>query len=413
MILNVNTKPNSSGVPVFTYTGNYEIVDDNNNALTDLKAKNWRVRFLTSGELTITNLKGANNGIDIFLVGGGGGGAQNIAGSSKGSGCGGGGGGQTKMFSNVLLNKNTEYTITIGAGNKDGYNVSGGWSSAFGYTAEGGASAHPGSNYGGGNGGDGSYYMTSGGNGAKEFGIGPFYYGGGGGGGAQWATGTVYSPGAGGLGGGGAGGTAYTGTSSPIQSGQHGATNTGGGGGGAGGKRYDSPQLNGGRGGSGIVIIRNIRTEPLWEDVPFYGTVNVTGSLEVRNIPSYTTSGTKVNGTLANQKKVSIYDLSLDADPSETLIWGEIQDSAVSGWCNLSYFTINARGTINKKQGATIYSTASSEGTVVTILPLNTILTATQFVNGNNQIWAKISASYNGTNYNGYVLREHINFSGN
>ena len=412
MILNVNTKPNSSGVPVFTYTGNYEIVDDNNNTLTDLNAKNWRVRFLTSGELTITNLKGANNGIDVFLVGGGGGGAQNIAGSSKSSGCGGGGGGQTKMFSNILLNKNTEYTITIGAGSKDGYNVSGGQSSAFGYIAEGGSSANPGSDYGGGNGGKGSYYMSSGGNGTKEFGIGPSYYGGGGGGGAQWSNTASYTPGAGGLGGGGAGGKEYAGTSYSVQSGQHGVVNTGGGGGGAGGKKYDSPVLYGGTGGSGIVIIRNIRTEPLWEDAPFYGTVNNSTGLNVRNIPSSTASGTKVNGTLTHNQKVKIYDLSLDSDSSQTSIWGKIQESSFSGWSILTYLTISAKGIINKKYGVTIYSTASTEGAVVTTLPLNTILTVTEFVNGNNLIWAKITATYNGTSYNGYVLREHINFSG-
>jgi hypothetical protein len=125
MILNINTKPNSSGVPVFTYTGTYEIVDDNNNTLTNLNSENWRIRFLTSGKLIFTRLKGANNGIDAFLVGGGGGGALNIAGSSNSSGCGGGGGGETKMFSNILLNKNTEYTIAIGAGG-DSYSTSGG-----------------------------------------------------------------------------------------------------------------------------------------------------------------------------------------------------------------------------------------------------------------------------------------------
>lgn len=273
MILNINTKPNSSGVPVFTYTGNYEIVDDNNNTLTDLKAKNWRIRFLTSGELTISNLKGANNGIDVFLVGGGGKGANNPRNWSRGSGNGGGGGGKTKMQSNILLAKNTTYTITIGAGSSNSYSP-GGQSSAFNFSADGGASPDAGSDYGGGNGGNGSYYMSSGGNGVKEFGVGPSYYGGGGGGGARWATSTNYSPGAGGLGGGGAGGEEYTGTSYSVQSGQHGTPNTGGGGGGAGGKRYDSPELLGGNGGSGIVIIRNVRTEPLWEDAPFYGTVN-------------------------------------------------------------------------------------------------------------------------------------------
>lgn len=259
MILNVNTKPlNSYGVPSFTYTGTYEIVDDNNNILTDMKQKNWRIRFLTSGELTFTKLNGATKGIDVFIVGGGGKGGNNPTDWTATGGRGGGGGGKTNTQSNVLLTKNTVYTITIGSGSSSNYGT-GGQSSAFDFSADGGESVSGGSEYGVGNGGDGAYHMTSGGNGVKEFGVGPSYYGGGGGGGAQWTIASGHSPGAGGLGGGGAGGTAYSGTSYSIQSGQHGVTNTGGGGGGAGGKRYDSPQLLGGNGGSGIVIIRNSR----------------------------------------------------------------------------------------------------------------------------------------------------------
>lgn len=415
MILNINTKPNSSGVPVFTYTGKYEIVDDNNNTLTDLKAKNWRVRFLTSGELTITNLKGANNGIDVFLVGGGGGGASNISGSSTPRGRGGGGGGATKMLTNIQLDKNNSYTIIIGAGSEAGYGVYGEQSSAFGFIANGGPSASPGSERGAGNGGDGdTYSIENGGNGTKEFGVGPFYYGGGGGGGTSGPASGGYVPGKGGLGGGGDGGILYSGTSSSyIQSGNHGIVNTGGGGGGAGGKKHDSPGLYGGTGGSGIVIIRNIRIELLWEDTPFSGTVNATDSLNVRNIPSSTASGTKVNGTLAYQRKVKIHDLSLDTDSSQTVIWAKVQESDVSGWCNSNYLTINAQGIINKTEGAIIYSSASTSGSAVITLPLNTIVYVTQFAKGNNSIWAKITATYNGTTYNGYILREHINFSGN
>lgn len=423
MILNINTKPNSSGVPVFTYTGKYEIVDDNNNTLTDLKAKNWKIRFLTSGELTFTNLKGAKKGIDVFLVGGGGKGGNGGNQSSSG-GTGGGGGGGGYVINDFFCPSISKYTITIGGSAAN--------TTAFGFTAKCGNNGGNGTmsgtsggagGTGSGKGGTGGHRYQSGvnggkgGNGIYEFEeAGALQYGGGGGGGAgAWfysaddgyhsAYGTG---GSGGSRGGGAGGT---------QKGSAGTANTGGGGGGGGwnGQSYNDTHL-GGAGGSGIVIIRNTRadlTELLWEDTPFSGTVNATDSLNVRNIPSSTASGTKVNGTLAYQRKVKIHDLSLDTDSSQTVIWAKIQESDVSGWCNSNYLTINAQGIINKKEGTTVYSSASASGTVITTLPFNTILTASSFVKGDNQVWTKISSTYNGTTYNGYVLREHINFSGN
>lgn len=423
MILNINTKPNSSGVPVFTYTGKYEIVDDNNNTLTDLKAKNWKIRFLTSGELTFTNLKGAKKGIDVFLVGGGGkGGSGGNYGSGSGTGGGGGGGGY--VINDFFCPSISKYTITIGGSAAN--------TTAFGFTAKCGNNGGNGTmsgtsggagGTGSGKGGTGGHRYQSGvnggkgGNGIYEFEeAGALQYGGGGGGGAgawTWDADDGYhsaygTAGSGGSRGGGAGGT---------QKGSAGTANTGGGGGGGGwnGQSYNNTHL-GGAGGSGIVIIRNTRadlTELLWEDTPFYGTVNNSTGLNVRNIPSSTASGTKVNGTLTHNQKVKIYDLSLDSDSSQTSIWAKIQESSFSGWSILTYLTISAKGIINKKQGATIYSTASTEGTVVATLPLNTTLTATEFVNGNNLIWAKIAAIYKGASYNGYILREHINFSGN
>ena len=423
MILNVNTKPNSSGVPVFTYTGRYEIVDDNNNTLTDLKTKNWKIRFLTSGELTFTKLKGATKGIDVFLVGGGGkGGNGGKYGSSGGTGGGGGGGGNA--INDFFCPGISKYTITIGGSATN--------TTAFGFTAKCGNNGSNGSiggtsggagGTGSGKGGTGGHRYQSGvnggkgGNGVYEFGeAGALQYGGGGGGGAgAWfysADDGYYSAygttGSGGSRGGGAGG---------FQTGSAGTANTGGGGGGGGWNGHVASNTHfGGAGGSGIVVIRNTRanlTELLWEDAPFSGTVNATDSLNVRNIPSSTASGTKVNGTLAYQREVKIHDLSLDTDSSKVVVWAKIQESDISGWCNLDYLTISAKGIINKKQGATIYSTASSEGTVVAILPFNTTLTATEFVSGNNLIWVKITATYKGASYNGYILREHINFSGN
>ena len=57
-----------TGLPEFTYTGTYNLIDDGNG--------DWRIKFLTSGKLIFTKLGAAANGIDVFLVGGGGGGAN-------------------------------------------------------------------------------------------------------------------------------------------------------------------------------------------------------------------------------------------------------------------------------------------------------------------------------------------------
>lgn len=424
MILNVNTKPlNSYGVPNFTYTGTYEIVDDNDNPLTN-NSKNWKIRFLTSGDLVFTKLKGAKEGIEVFLVGGGGAGAKVY--SSSG---GGGSGGEVSMQNKTIPIEKTTYSIKIGGGSSTSIasSTQAGSSSAFGFTARGGYSASYGSSHGAspgsvgdsfiGGGSAGGDYGRNGAIGVKEFGVGPKYYAGGGGGG---------NGGLGGQGGGGAGGDTilidssnYQQATNPgIKTGHNGTANTGGGGGGAGSVSLKNSTFTGtynsigGYGGSGIVIVRNVRTELLWGDTQFSGTVNATDSLNVRNIPSSTASGTKVNGTLAYQRKVKVHDLSLDTDSSKTFIWAKIQESDVSGWCNSDYLTINAQGIINKTEGAIIYSSASTSGSMIVTLPLNTIVYATRFIKGNNLIWAKIKSTYNGTTYNGYVLREHINFSG-
>lgn len=119
-------------VPEFTYTGTYEIVDDNDQDISGaLNTANWKIRFLTSGTLSFSKLYGASDGIDIFLVGGGGG----------GSGDGGaGGGGYTATHSNINVALNTEYAISIGAaGALSGYTGGTGGSSSFdSYTVNGG-----------------------------------------------------------------------------------------------------------------------------------------------------------------------------------------------------------------------------------------------------------------------------------
>lgn len=133
-----------STIPEFTYTGDYEIVNDSDEPIT-VSEGNWKIRFLTSGTLTFTNLNGAENGIDVFLVGGGGGGSNDVDGS------GGGGGGYTKTVKSVSVSVGTTYEIVVGAGGE--VLATGGASSAFTETAAGGKPAS--ADGGGGDGGSG------------------------------------------------------------------------------------------------------------------------------------------------------------------------------------------------------------------------------------------------------------------
>lgn len=229
-----------STIPEFTYTGDYEIVNDSDEPIT-VSEGNWKIRFLTSGTLTFTNLNGAENGIDVFLVGGGGNG-ETIR-SARG-----GGGGYTKTIKGVSIAIATPYTITIGA--------SSGTTSAFGASANGASGANGGSGGGGGgsssgtpgnggsNGGNGTAGSVSqGGTGqgrtTREFGesTGKLYSGGGGGSAAGAGAAGDSTAGA---------GAAYGGAA------KNGVANTGGGGGAA----YGGTA---GHGGSGIVIIRKAR----------------------------------------------------------------------------------------------------------------------------------------------------------
>ena len=251
-------------IPDFTYTGDFEIVSDDDQPIT-VSQGNWKIRFLTSGTLTFTNLNGAENGIDVFLVGGGGGGSRAA-----------GGGGYTKTLKAVKVTIGTAYAIEVGAGGIAGVGNSkagsaGGTSNAFGASANGGeAKTNGATSFVGANGGSGGGAGSSNGAGGqggsdgsdgfhrngtnqdsgkgqgittREFGEsgGKLYAGGGGGG-----TITSSNGGAGGDGGGGDGGNTSGGATS-------GETNTGGGGGGAANSKA------GGAGGSGIVTIRNAR----------------------------------------------------------------------------------------------------------------------------------------------------------
>jgi hypothetical protein len=230
----------NTGLPVFTTTASYTLVDDGD--------KNWRLKFLTSGTIRFSR----TFTIDVFVVGGGAGG---------GAGRYGGGGGYTTTQSSVVIQADVDYAIVVGAG---GAVASvGNASSAFGVSANGGGTVNGGSGGGagsswtanaGGNGGsngsDGADVLTNlGGEGqgttTREFAeaTGVLYAGAGGGG----TPSTSLAGGTGGSGGGGRGGNA--GTITPLA----GTANTGGGGGGGGSAGV------GAAGGSGIVIIRNHR----------------------------------------------------------------------------------------------------------------------------------------------------------
>ena len=162
-------------IPRFTYTGNYELIDE--------KHGNWRIKFLTSGTLVFQTV--FFEGIDVFLVGGGGGRAQAFQSPYKSWG--GGGSGYTRTEKQVHALRNTEYAITIGQGGagQSGTTTTkrgdvGGNTSAFGFTALGGnknpdgtdakSYAHasqgdvsPGSGGNGGSGGGRSEYSPTGG----------------------------------------------------------------------------------------------------------------------------------------------------------------------------------------------------------------------------------------------------------
>ena len=246
-------------VPVFTYSGTYEVVHDDDTTISNVGnyIGDWKIRFLTSGTLNISALCGAADGIDIFAVGGGGGGGGGT--SAAGSG---GGGGYTANAYNQTVAANTNYSITVGSGGTGGNNSTNGATggeSHFGnmVSAAGGnggvsnstgakggaggsgggsASATAADNKGGSNGGNGGGGASGQGTTTYEFEDSNLaLYAGGGAGSANFAT-----NGKGGAGGGGDYNVA-------------GETNKGGGGG-----AYSSGQAK--SGGSGIVIIRNARS---------------------------------------------------------------------------------------------------------------------------------------------------------
>ena len=250
-------------IPEFTYTGDYEIVNDSDEPITTSQG-NWKIRFLTSGTLTFTELNGAENGIDVFRVGGGGSGGNKCSGASDGSG---GCGGYTNTSKNVYVTTGNGYSIVIGSGGvcptaANSRGGDGGKTTAFGVTAKGGSGGHaqndstPGS--GGSGGGAGNSDKKRGGNGGSD---------GGNGGSGNWPGGKgqgtttrEFGETSGKLYAGGGGGSWYGvgGDGGGAEYGKNAKANTGGGGGGG----YSASGVtskDGGSGGSGIVIIRNAR----------------------------------------------------------------------------------------------------------------------------------------------------------
>lgn len=219
-------------IPDFTYTGDYEIVNDSDEPIT-VSQDNWKIRFLTSGTLTFTTLNGAENGIDVFLVGGGGGAFFPDSGWQPGAA-----GGYTTVQESVMLEKNLSYQVSIGAGGTAGTSSAkaGGKTTAFGFTAN-GAEISGNNTVGGGSKPEfhdsslENKYAGYGANGTE-----PVAYGTGGGGDCAKND--------------GANGTPPTPSNAANT---HGKPNTGGGGGGS------VNGWRGGNGGSGIVIIRNAR----------------------------------------------------------------------------------------------------------------------------------------------------------
>ena len=261
---------------IFTYSGSYKVAKDGSSG-------NWKIYFYSSGTYTSNIL----TSIDAFLVGGGGGGGSS---NILNTGGGGGGSGYTLTQTGISLSTTT-YSITIGSGGESA--SSGGASSAFGYSASGGSG---GSGRNGGNGksggggggysadyiaGKGGQYGSDGNECANSSGTVSLYCGnkgagstvdgktcefgqgskdgcnsgvknyasGGSGGSGKSLSGTYAKSVAGISAGAGAGGSNAAGGNALDNSGS-------GGGGGA----YKSVTgYDGGKGGSGIVVIRNKR----------------------------------------------------------------------------------------------------------------------------------------------------------
>ena len=246
--------------------------------------------FTSSGTFTVPD--GVTR-IDVFCVGGGqGGGAGGKYSSSLSHYAGSGGcGGFTTTKKSISVTPGAKYAVTVGAG---GTQRGAGGTSSFGSlcSAAGGGTAAsyglPNGGAGGGAGYEGTMSANGGAGGSdgrnglpperygeylgdrdNVYGIGygqgtttkaygesngTLYSGGGGGGVTFVSAGTSFHTGYGGAGGGGNGGQLSS--SSENYPASAGSANTGGGGGGSGSWRITNTSVNGGNGGSGIVLVR-------------------------------------------------------------------------------------------------------------------------------------------------------------
>ena len=238
-----------TGLPEFDYDGVYQLIDDGYG--------DWRIKFLTSGVIVFTKLGSGAKGIDVFLVGGGGG-----CGNSNGVSdyLGAGGGGYTKTTRQITIQEGVKYRIEIGAGgtkpNASNTQTRGGTTSAFNTSVEGGYS---GKSISGGDGGSGGA-ATNGATGGMDGGDGSVGKMGGQAGKGQGTTTREFGE---------ASGDLYA--SGGYWDSRNGADNTGNGGGGV----YLNTKTS--TGGSGIVVIRNVRKELKITQQPVDVTVSENG----------------------------------------------------------------------------------------------------------------------------------------
>ena len=250
----------------YTYTGSHKKIDDGSG--------NWRIKLKSSGTLKFTNLGKWDGKLDVFCVGGGcaGGGGTNGQWNAGGGYGKAGSGGYTTTQKSVQSAANVSYNIVIGAGgqstfgpggNTAAFDVAAGGGTKLGGGSGGGAYGNKEVNNGGSNGGNGDpqdaanigidHWGSPGrgqGRTTREFGepTGTLYAGGGG------AGGNGSRQAVGGAGGGGNGGWSGVYPNTPPSDG---TANTGGGGGGYMYVYSGTQRL--GKGGSGIVVIRNHR----------------------------------------------------------------------------------------------------------------------------------------------------------
>ena len=207
------------------------------------------------------------NAIEYIAKGGGGGGSRNnsstsYAGRNGSSGGSGGGSSQSDTIetfggsSTINTYQNWETYGNAGGKGKPGSSpwVSGGGGGA-------GSAGSDWSNTKGGNGGSGKNFVSYFGTNVGHNG----WFGGGGGGNVYWPGGTYYDYGYGNGGNGLFGGGGNGANESTVEiSATSGLPNTGGGGGGG---KWDGSAVNGGNGGSGIVIIKFKSTIPILEGI--------------------------------------------------------------------------------------------------------------------------------------------------